>query len=78
MKTSIIKSSDEIAGVDDTDQKRYEWKQSVEYVQAIEGFLIELEDRLVDFEDVEFKGIRKSASEIMEIFFMKNIPVHHF
>lgn len=67
----------EIAGVDDADQKRYEWKQSVEYVQAIEGFLIELEDRLVDFEDVEFKGIRKSASEIME-FFMKNIPVHHF
>lgn len=61
----------EIAGVDDTDQKRYEWKQSVEYVQAIEGFLIELEDRLVDFEDVEFKGIRKSASEIMEFFYEK-------
>ena len=58
----------EIAGVDDADQKRYEWKQSVEYVQAIEGFLIELEDRLVDFEDVEFKGIRKSASEIMKVF----------
>lgn len=61
----------EIAGVDDADQKRYEWKQSVEYVQAIEGFLIELEDRLVDFEDVEFKGIRKSASEIMEFFYEK-------
>ena len=61
----------EIAGVDDADQKRYEWKQSVEYVQAIEGFLIEQEDRLVDFEDVEFKGIRKSASEIMEFFYEK-------
>ena len=61
----------EIAGVDDADQKRYEWKQSVEYVQAIEGFLIELEDRLVDFEDVEFKGIRKSAGEIMEFFYEK-------
>ena len=61
----------EIAGVDDADQKRYEWKQSVEYVQAIEGFLIELEDRLVDFEDVEFKGIRKSASEIMDFFYEK-------
>ena len=61
----------EIAGVDDADQKRYEWKQSVEYVQAIEGFLIELEDRLVDFEDVEFKGIRKSASEIMRFFYEK-------
>ena len=63
----------EIAGVDDADQKRYEWKQSVEYVQAIEGFLIELEDRLVDFEDVEFKGIRKSAGEIMEFFYEKYI-----
>lgn len=61
----------EIAGVDDADQKRYEWKQSVEYVQAIEGFLIELEDRLVDFEDVEFKGIRKNASEIMKFFYEK-------
>ena len=61
----------EIAGVDDADQKRYEWKQSVEYVQAIEGFLIELEDRLVDFEDVEFKGIHKSAGEIMEFFYEK-------
>ena len=61
----------EIAGVDDADQKRYEWKQSVEYVQAIEGFLIEQEDRLVDFEDVEFKGIRKSASEIMKFFYEK-------
>ena len=57
--------------MDDADQKRYEWKQSVEYVQAIEGFLIELEDRLVDFEDVEFKGIRKSAGEIMEFFYEK-------
>ena len=61
----------EIAGVDDADQKRYEWKQSVEYVQAIEGFLIELEDRLVDFEDVEFKGIHKSTGEIMEFFYEK-------
>ena len=26
---------------------------------------------LVDFEDVEFKGIRKSASEIMEFFYEK-------
>ena len=43
----------------------------MEYVQAIEGFLIELEDRLVDFEDVEFKGIHKSAGEIMEFFYEK-------
>lgn len=61
----------EIAGVDEADQKRYEWKQSVEFVQAVEGFLIELEDRLVDFEDVEFKGVHKSAGEIMEFFYEK-------
>lgn len=41
------------------------------------GFLIELEDRLVDFEDVEFKGIRKVPAKSWN-FFMKNIPVHHF
>ena len=45
----------------------------MEYVQAIEGFLIELEDRLVDFEDVEVQGtFAKVPVEIME-FFMKNM-----
>ena len=43
----------------------------MEFVQAVEGFLIELEDRLVDFEDVEFKGVHKSAGEIMEFFYEK-------
>lgn len=77
MKSKYHQIEREIAGVDDADQKRYEWKQSVEYVQAIEGFLIELEDRLVDFEDVEFKGIRKVPAKSWN-FFMKNILVHHF
>lgn len=41
------------------EEKRYRWKQSKEYVQCVEGFLVELEDRLVDFRDVQYKGMER-------------------
>lgn len=50
-------------------QKRYRWKQSEDFVRAMEGFLVELEDRLVDFRDVEFKNYWKKADEIMRLFY---------
>lgn len=51
------------------DEKRYRWKQSEEFVQAMEGFLVELEDRLVDFRDVSFRHYEKRAEEIMGLFY---------
>lgn len=50
---------------------RYRWKQSKEFVQCVEGFLVELEDRLVDFRDVEYKGMVKKAEEILKLFYYK-------
>ena len=53
----------------DNSEARYRWKQSEDYVCAVEGFLIELEDRIVDFRDVEFKGMRRKAEEILQLFY---------
>ena len=59
------------------DQERYQWKQSKEYVRAVEGFLVELEDRLIDFRDVKYKGYEKTAEELLEMFYFKfqNVPL---
>ena len=51
--------------------QRYRWKQSKALVGAMEGFLIELEDRLVDFRDVEYRGFAKTAEEILHLFYYK-------
>lgn len=57
------------AGWSAQDEKRYEWKQSREFVQAAEGFFIELEDRLVDFTDVSFNHFEKRPGELMKLFY---------
>lgn len=62
-----------IAGVSKEDERRFQWKQSKEFLEAVEGFMIELEDRLVDFRDVSYKGFQKSADEILEFFYYKHM-----
>lgn len=51
--------------------ENYDWKQSKQYMQAVEGFLIELEDRLVDFAEIEYRGFGKSAEELTRLFYYK-------
>lgn len=53
------------------DEERFRFKQSKEFVEAVEGFLIELEDRLVDFHEVRYKGMTKSVSDITDFFYFK-------
>lgn len=67
----------QIAGIGKEAEERFRWKQSEKFVREIEGFFIELEDRLVDFQDVEYRGIRKSAGEILDFFYFKfeNLPL---
>lgn len=48
-----------------------EWKQSEEFVHAAEGFLLELEDRLMDFKKIEYRGFSKTEKEIWELFYYK-------
>lgn len=59
------------------DEARYRWKQSAEYIGAVEGFMVLLEDRLVNFKDVEYKGLNKSAEELLILYFYKftDIPM---
>lgn len=53
------------------------WKQSEEYVRSVEGFLIDLEDRLVEFSDMEYRGVKMRADELMHLFYDKfpDVPV---
>ncbi len=60
-----------IRGLSKEDQRRIDFKESKEYVDAVEGFLVELEDRLVDFKEVKYKGLTRSPSEIMDFFYDK-------
>ena len=53
------------------DDRRYRWKQSKEFISAMEGFLIELEDRLVEFRDIEYRGHSKTAEELTYLFYYK-------
>ncbi len=62
-----------IAGVSAEDEKRFQWKQSREFLAAVEGFMIELEDRLIDFKDVYYKGLKKNSDEILELFYYKHM-----
>ena len=48
-----------------------EQKQSVEFVNLLERYAVELEDRLMNFKDVEYKGFVKTESEIIELFYFK-------
>lgn len=58
-------------------EDRYRWKQSEDFIGAVEGFLVLLEDRLIDFKDIEYKGLYKSAEELLVLYFNKftDIPV---
>ncbi len=49
----------------------YRWKQSRDFVRAAESFLVELEDRLVDFRDVEYRGYRMNAMELTKLFYFR-------
>ena len=52
-------------------EARYHWKQSQEFVGAVESFLVLLEDDLMNFKNFEYRGMKKSANELMELFYFK-------
>ncbi len=59
------------------DTSYYKEKQSKEFVKKLNGFVLELEDELMDFKDVKFGKMYKAAGEIMELFYYKftDIPL---
>lgn len=52
-------------------QERFEWKQSAEFVGEAEGFFAMLEDELMEFREVEFRGMHFSEEEIIILFYDK-------
>ena len=67
----------QISSYDEEEAERYHFKQSRAFVQAVEGFLVELEDRLVDFRDISYKRMEKKGEEILKMFYYKfqDIPL---
>ena len=51
--------------------RRADWKQSAEFVGEIEGFLAMLEDSLMDFRPVEYRGMVMTEEEILKLFYYK-------
>ena len=62
---------------DEQEQKRYEWKQSSDFIGAVESFLVFLEDDLMDFRKFEYRGYKKTAEELLQLFYFKfsDIPL---
>lgn len=58
---------------DDTETvcSRFRWKQSEEFVGQTEGFLARLEDRLVDFSPVSFRGMEMTEQELIRLFYFR-------
>jgi DNA helicase-2/ATP-dependent DNA helicase PcrA len=58
-------------------EERYRYKQSEKYIYDLEGFLIDLEDRLVNLTDITYKKHSKTKEELRILFYQKfsTIPV---
>lgn len=56
---------------DEETEERYHWKQSRDLVGAIEGFLVLLEDDLMNFKRFEYRGFVKTAEELLQLFYFK-------
>ncbi len=56
---------------------RYNYKQSQEFANELNGYVLELESELMNFKDIKYKFIQKSAKDIMELFYYKfpDIPL---
>ena len=60
-----------IRRIDREREERYQWKQSADYVGAVESFLVLLEDDLMNFKDFEYRNYRKSAEDLLKLFYYK-------
>ena len=58
-------------------QKICQEKQSREFVTRLNGFALELEDRLMRFSDFQYKGMKKTERELTELFYFRfpDIPL---
>ena len=50
-------------------------KQSPEFVSKLDGFVLRLEDELMNFRDVEYRGCTLNEKEIIDLFYFKFLDV---
>ena len=67
----------ELQGIPEEQKERLEEKQSETFVSQVEGFLAFLEDELMAFKDVEFRGLKLTENELIHLFYFKfqDIPL---
>lgn len=63
----------QIAGL--CDEKLLKEKLSRDFLDRMEGYLVELEDSLMNFRDVEHRGVVKKEQEIIELFYFKFMDI---
>ncbi len=63
----------QIAGL--CDEQLLKEKQSRDFLDRMEGYLVELEDSLMNFRDVEHRGVVKKEQEIIELFYFKFMDI---
>ena len=63
----------QIAGL--CDEKLLKEKLSRDFLDRMEGYLVELEDSLMNFRDVEHRGVGKKEQEIIELFYFKFMDI---
>ena len=57
------------------DEELLKEKQSRDFLNRMEGYLAELEDSLMDFRDIEHRGVVKKEQEIIELFYFKFMDI---
>ena len=57
------------------DEELLKEKQSRDFLDRMEGYLVELEDSLMDFRDIEHRGVVKKEQEIIELFYFKFMDI---
>lgn len=67
----------ELSGMNKEEKRQYHWKQSQEFIGALESFLAQLEDWLVDLKGIHFRGVEKTEEEMIRLFYFKfqDVPV---
>lgn len=56
---------------------RYRFKQSKELIGAVEGFMAQMEEWLVNLKGIYFRGMEKTEEEMIRLFYFKfqDVPV---
>ena len=57
------------------DEEPLKEKQSRDFLDRMEGYLAELEDSLMNFRDIEHRGVVKKEQEIIELFYFKFMDI---